>query len=438
MNAEVITVGTELLLGHVVDTNSAYIGKRLAEVGINLFFKSAVGDNLDRIVQQLRLSMSRASIVIVTGGLGPTGDDITKEALAIATGREMVLVPRLAVEIEKRFASMGRQMTPNNLRQAEIPKGAEPLPNPAGTAPGVMLEHGGVTVFLLPGVPREMRTMFEDSVMPYLKQRLAGEGGGAVIKSRTLKVAGLGESACEAEIADILREQTNPTIAPLAYPGEVLLRITARALDERAALDLIAPVEEKIRERLGPAVFGVDDETLESACARLAIKNRVRIAVAESCTGGLISHRLTNVPGVSETYVLGVVSYSNDAKERVLGVPGAVLSRYGAVSRECAIAMARGVMALGPADIGIATTGIAGPSGATPTKPVGLVYIALASGSSVVSSRFNFPGNREEIKLRAANAALNMLRLWLLRIAFGREGTGQEIKGRQAGDREAV
>lgn len=415
MNAEIITVGTELLLGHVIDTNSAYIGTRLSELGVNLYFKSSVGDNLGRITEVLRTVMARSDVVIVTGGLGPTGDDITKEALSRVTGRELVLDQSLAKEIQDRFARMGRAMTPNNLRQAELPKGARPIPNPVGTAPGVLFEDGQKAVILLPGVPSEMKTMFEQSVVPYLKQRLAERGEAGIIYSRTLKITGIGESAVENEIMDLIQKQTNPTIAPLAYPGEVRLRLTARASDQREAQALIEPIEQEIRRRLGDAVMGVDDETLEAVVAELAIRNNIKVAVAESCTGGLISHRLTNVPGVSQAFLLGVVSYSNSAKEEILGVPHEIIAKYGAVSRECALAMARGVMRASSADVGIATTGIAGPSGATPGKPVGLVFVALTSRNDAMSSRFFLVGDRETIKERSARAALNLLRIWLSR-----------------------
>ncbi|NPV52904.1 MAG: competence/damage-inducible protein A [Firmicutes bacterium] len=415
MKAEIITVGTELLLGHVIDTNSAYIATRLAEIGVDVFHKSSVGDNSGRIAAELLDALRRSDLVIITGGLGPTDDDLTKDVVASVLGEDMVLDEGSLERVKAFFAERGREMVESNIRQALLPRSARPIPNSRGTAPGVLVEKDGRTIICLPGVPREMKAMMEDAVIPYLAQKMQETGGGrAVIKSRILKITGMGESAVEEMVKDILRGQTNPTIAPLAYTGEVLLRITAKAPSEEEAVRLVSEVEDKLRERLGHLVYGTDDDRLQTAVARLLLEKRVRLAVAESCTGGLLSSWLTSVPGISEAYLLGVVSYSNTSKTRILGVEEHVLGRFGAVSRETALAMARGARRAAGADIGLGITGIAGPGGGSASKPVGLVYMALVSGTSAWSCRSVFPGDRDEVRERAAKQALNMLRLHLL------------------------
>ncbi|HHV61836.1 MAG TPA: competence/damage-inducible protein A [Firmicutes bacterium] len=412
MKAEIITVGTELLLGHVVDTNSAYIATRLADIGVDVFHKSSVGDNARRIEAELSDALRRSDLVIITGGLGPTDDDLTKDVVASVLGEDMVLDEGSLERIKAFFAERGREMVESNIRQALLPRSARPIPNHRGTAPGVLVEKNGKTIICLPGVPREMKAMMEDAVIPYLMQKMGDRR--SVIKSRILKVSGMGESAVEDMVKDILRTQTNPTIAPLAYTGEVLLRITAKASSEDEAAGLIGRVERELRERLGDLVYGADDDRLETAVARLLLEKRVRLAVAESCTGGLLSSWLTSIPGISESFLLGVVSYSNMSKARLLGVEEDVLKRFGAVSRETALAMARGARRVGEADVGLSITGIAGPGGGSASKPVGLVYMALVSGSSAWSCRSIFPGERDEVRERAAKQALNMLRLYLL------------------------
>ncbi|NLY52428.1 MAG: competence/damage-inducible protein A, partial [Firmicutes bacterium] len=374
MIAELIMVGTELLLGEVIDTNSAYLAQRLAELGVDLYYVSRVGDNRRRIAQLVNQAHQRADLIIISGGLGPTADDLTKEAVADAFGLELVLCGEALAEIEEHFRRLNRTMSENNKRQAYLPAGGKALSNPKGTAPGVLLElPDGKAVIMLPGVPVELKAIMEDSVIPYIQQKL-GDENRAVIYSKILRFYGLGESAIDNIVQDIIAAQTNPTIAPYAGSGEVRLRITAKAANESEALRLIEPVERKLLDRLGPYFYGYGDEGLEVVAARLLLSRKKTVAVAESCTGGLISHKLTNVPGSSGYYMQGAVTYSNAAKTAVLGVDSRLLEQFGAVSRQVAKAMAEGVRQWAGTDIGLAVTGIAGPGGGSAAKPVGLVY----------------------------------------------------------------
>jgi nicotinamide-nucleotide amidase len=411
-SGEVISVGTELLLGQITDTNAPYICGRLAEAGIPVYYRQTVGDNLQRIQQAFRLASSRADIIVFTGGLGPTEDDLTKDAVAAVVGVEMKVDEESLAHIETFFARRNRQMTPNQRRQATIPRGARAIPNRWGTAPGVLWEHGATLIAILPGVPREMRGMLDQAVIPHLRER--GWTGDQVIRSRTLRTIGVGEGALEEQIRDLIHTD-NPTIAPLAHLGEVHVRITARGTS--AEVDAMQEAAEAaLRNRLGDVVYGVDDETLEVAIARQLVARKTTVAVAESCTGGLIGHRLSNVPGSSAYFLGGVVAYSNQAKRQLLGVPPTLLEQHGAVSGEVADAMARGVRDRFRADVGLATTGIAGPTGGTPDKPVGLVFVSLADAGGTRTVRANFgeePG-REGIKHLTAQSALNMLRRYLL------------------------
>ena len=299
MIAELIMVGTELLLGEVIDTNSAYLAQRLAELGVDLYYVSRVGDNRRRIAQLVKQAHQRADLIIISGGLGPTTDDLTKEAVADAFGLELALCTEALAEIEEHFCRLGRPMSENNKRQAYLPAGGKALSNPKGTAPGVLLElPDGKAVIMLPGVPVELKAIMEDSVIPYIQRNL-GEENRAVIYSKVLRFYGLGESAIDNIVQDIIAAQTNPTIAPYAGSGEVRLRITAKAADESEALRLIEPVERQLLDRLAPYFYGYGDEGLEIVVARLLLSQKKTVAVAESCTGGLISHKLTNVPGSS-------------------------------------------------------------------------------------------------------------------------------------------
>ena len=403
-------------MGEVIDTNSAYLAQRLAELGVDLYYVSRVGDNRKRIAQLIQQAHQRADLVIISGGLGPTADDLTKEAAADAFGLELVLCEDALAEIEEHFHRLGRSMSENNRRQAYLPAGGKALSNPKGTAPGVLLElPEGKAVIMLPGVPVELKAILEDSVIPYIRQVL-GEENGAVIYSRILRFYGLGESAIDDMVQDIIAAQTNPTIAPYAGSGEVRLRITAKAANECEAIELIEPVEKQLLERLGPYFYGYGDEGLEIVVSRLLLAQKQTVAVAESCTGGLISHKLTNVPGSSGYYMQGAVTYSNAAKTAVLGVDPQILAEHGAVSGQTARAMAEGVRKWAGTDIGLSVTGIAGPGGGTAAKPVGLVYFGISYPGGTKAFRRQFAGDRLLVKQRTALAALDILRRHLLGI----------------------
>lgn len=415
--AEIISVGTELLLGQITDTNATYICQRLAECGIPVYFRQTVGDNFERVQQAFRLAWSRAELVVFTGGLGPTEDDLTKEAVATALGTDLVEDPGSLAHLEQFFARRGRTMTPNQRRQALLPRGAVAIPNRWGTAPGVFWEVGGHVVVMVPGVPREMRGMVDEFLIPQLRQK--GWVGQDVIRSRVLRTVGIGEGQLEELVRDILHT-TNPTVAPLAHLGEVHLRITARGTPEEVER-MLDEVEAKLRQRLGDAVYGRDEDTLDAVVARLLRETRVTVAVAESCTAGLLAKRLTSVPGSSAYFLGGVVAYSNEAKEHLLGVPRDLLARFGAVSSEVVEAMARGAREKFGADLGLGVTGVAGPEGGTEQKPVGRVFLALADAEGARSVRADFgqePG-REGVRRLASQAALNLLRRELLRRPAG-------------------
>lgn len=413
MRAEIISVGTELLLGQIVDTNAAYLSSRLPELGIGLHYRSTVGDNFERVVDALRLALSRADVVFTIGGLGPTEDDLTKEAVAEAMGIELVMDEAAAQKIREFFTTRGLTWIGNNLKQALSPKQGRAIKNDVGTAPGAIFEKDGKVVITLPGPPGEFIPMVENGVVPYLQMKT--DGMPSTIISKTLRIVGIGESMVEDMVKDLIRG-TNPTVATYAKLGEVHLRITAKAENKEAADELIDEVEKKLRTRLGSAVFGVDDQTIEQVVVEQLKESGLKLALAESCTGGLVSNRITNIPGSSDVFLAGIVSYSNKAKIELLGVPKELIDQHGAVSHEVAKAMASGAMAATGADIGIGITGIAGPGGATPTKPIGLVYISLSTKDGVTSKENLFAGIRIDIKQRSAQAALVMLRDYLLQV----------------------
>lgn len=422
MKAEIIAVGTELLLGQIPNTNAQWISTVLAESGVDVMFHTTVGDNLGRLAVTVGAALQRADAVIITGGLGPTHDDLTREAIAEATGRELVSDPALEKWLRELFESRGRRMAPSNLRQAMLPRGAESIPNDLGTAPGIALEIDGHWIFAVPGVPAEMKPMIKDFVAP----RLASMAEGAVLVSRTLKAAGIGESDLAQRIAPTIESLvgfpsssraerdstiTMPTIALLASAGEVRIRITAKAPEREAALASIEPVEEDLRARLGSLIFGADEETLEGVIASMALQRGVTVGVAESFTGGLVASRLISVPGASEFFRGGFIAYSADMKTDSLGVAPELVADV--VSADVAIAMAMGARERTGASVAIGTTGEAGPVSAT-SVPIGTVFIALAHEAGSVVRSFVAPGDRNMIRRWGAQAALNMLRLWLL------------------------
>jgi nicotinamide-nucleotide amidase len=410
--AEILTIGTELLLGHSIDTNSACIGEQLAEAGIDVYWKTTVGDNEDRIAKALRLGLARSEIVVCTGGLGPTEDDVTCRVIASVVGRPLILDQGVLESIRRRFAERGLTMSSNNERQALIPGGAIVLSNPRGTAPGLFIRLGdGKVVVAMPGVPSEMRPMLREQVIPRLRE---GLGVRARIRSRILKTCGITESKLDEAIGDLARSARNPTIALLAHAGEIHIRLTVKTESEADGEPFLDDLEARLRERLGDLIFGRDEERLEEVLGRLLLKAKQTVAVAESCTGGLISHRLTNLPGSSAYFICGEVVYSNQAKERLVGVPHELISQHGAVSRPVALAMASGVREAAGTDLALGITGIAGPDGGTAEKPVGLIYIAMASKEGVHCREFRFLGDRDTNKLLASQVALDMLRRHLL------------------------
>lgn len=412
MRAELISTGTEILLGQILNSNSRYLGQRLAELGIDVYFQTTVGDNSDRLAEALKIACERADLVIVTGGLGPTMDDLTKETTAEFLGLDMYMDQASLDSIKKFFLDRKKQMPDINSKQALIPTGATVIPNRTGTAPGVIIENNGKIFVILPGPPVEMQPMFEETVVPYLMAKQGGER--SVIVSRVLKILGVGESTVEELIKDMVIEQTNPTIAFLAPKGEVIIRLTAKAATQAEAITLIAKPEKEIKKRLGSNIYGVDDESLEKVVLGLLKEKGLTVSTAESCTGGLIAKRMTDIAGSSENFMYGIVTYTNRAKTDLLGVSPATLSRYGAVSEETALEMVKGVRQACGTDLGVSVTGIAGPGGGTPKKPVGLVYIGFADHETTMVQRCLFAGDRETIRWQASNTALNMLRTYLL------------------------
>ncbi len=410
MTAEIICVGTELLLGNIVNTNAAFLSEKLAYLGINCYFQTVVGDNRDRLLSVINTALSRADILIFSGGLGPTEDDLTKETVAEALGKKLIRDKWAEQEIAEYFALRGRVPTDNNWKQADVIEGCEILYNKNGTAPGIFVSEGEKTVILLPGPPLELKSMFTDSVMPKLQQKC-----GQVFYSQTVKIVGPGESSVETQILDMLNTQENPTIAPYAKTGEVHLRVTARAKDEKEAREKTAPVVEELYRRFGNAVYTTDaDETLEMALTKLLIKKKYTMTTAESCTGGMIAARMVNAPGVSAVLKSGFITYANEAKEELLGVSHDTLEKFGAVSRETAEEMAEGAVKAAHTDVAVAVTGIAGPDGGTKEKPVGLVYIGVNVRGNVEVREYHFSGSRQKIRESVTAAALTFLREKLL------------------------
>lgn len=413
--AEILAVGTELLMGQVINTNAAEIARMLAESGVGVYYQSVVGDNAERLAEAFISALSRADVVIACGGLGPTEDDLTRETLAEVVGRPLRRDEEWVGALEERFAHHHSGELPrNNLRQAMVPEGATLLPNSRGTAPGIYLHYENVAVYLIPGPPHEMHAMMEEQVMPHLTEQLLRDGRSGVLLSRVLRVAGIGESRVAELLQDVLERQSNPTIAPLAGAGEVHLRVTARGAHAEEAEAMIDDTAAQIRSILGDAVYGEDDTDLPRSVGSMLVEQKHTVALAESCTGGLVGHRLTNVPGSSRFFLGGIVAYSYELKSSALGVDPAVIEREGAVSDEVARQMGRGARSVCGSDVAVAITGIAGPGGGTATKPVGLTYIAVVDDTGEAVQRHVFHGDRDGIKHRASQAALDMLRRRLL------------------------
>jgi nicotinamide-nucleotide amidase len=409
-HAEIVTLGTEMLLGDLVDTNTAWISQRLAGLGVGIYSHTTVGDNSERIIAALRQAASSSDLVVTTGGLGPTSDDLTNACLSTLTGREMVEFPEAREHVDRMFTKFGRKPTANNYKQALFPEGTQLIPNPVGTAMGALVEWEGTLFATLPGVPTEMKSMFEATLEPLIRARSKGS-----IVSKTLHFAGIGESALAEKVQEFL-DATDPTVAPLAGQGRVRLRITTRAATEKEAQEKIAPVEREVIARLRDYYFGEDDETLEGAVGRLLQERGATLALAESCTGGLLAKRLTDMPGSSAFFGEGLVTYSNESKERLLGVPHALIREHGAVSEPVARQMAEGARRVSGADYGLSVTGIAGPDGGTAEKPVGLVFVGIADSETTFAHKLDLTAwarSRDSIRERSANQAFDLLRLRL-------------------------
>ena len=411
MIVEIISIGTELILGDLVDTNAAYIAQKITASGFNIHYMTTVGDNRDRMVDTLARAIKRSELIIITGGLGPTDDDLTREAIAESTGCPLQEEPELLQHLINYFEQRNYPMTANNHKQVLLPEGARVIQNKVGTAPGILLKKKGYTIIAMPGVPGEMKPMLTTEVIPYLKKYCND-----LIKSRVLKFFMIGESALETQLKDILEGQTNPTMALLAGRGEVKIRITAKAGSEQKADFLLNRAEEMIRERVDQYIYSNNDQDLAEVMGRLIEKKGLTLALAESCTGGLIGHRITDIPGSSAYFSGGMVTYSNQSKIEQLGVQAITLEKHGAVSRESVVEMAEGIRNKLSSDLGLAVSGIAGPGGGNEGKPVGLIFIALADREKTLTYRLRLHHDRIWNKWMSSQYALYYLYQYLTKI----------------------
>jgi nicotinamide-nucleotide amidase len=410
LTAEIIAIGSELLAPDRTDTNSLWLTEKLNSIGIEVRLKTIVGDDDARLEEAIKDAIRRSKVVITTGGLGPTEDDVTRKVAARALGRRLSLDETILEELRQRFLSYGHVMPERNSRQAMVIEGAEVLPNPNGSAPGMFIDHEGVAIVLLPGPPREMKPMFENHV----QGKLSGRAGSIRVVRRMLRVAGLGESAVDEKIAPIYMQYENPQTTILFNQSEIEIHLTARGRTEDDANSLLDRLSGQLEERLGNAVFSFAGEKMEEVVGLKLTLGGYTLAVAESCTGGLIAQRLTDVPGSSKYFIEGAVTYSNEAKTRTLGVKPALILKHGAVSPEVAEAMAEGMRKRAKTDFGLGVTGIAGPGGGSEEKPVGLVYIALTDDVQTKHRKLQIPGDRQLIRWRASQAALDLLRRRLI------------------------
>ncbi|MCI5598394.1 MAG: competence/damage-inducible protein A [Ruminococcus sp.] len=411
MKAEIIAVGTELLLGDILNSDAQYLSKQLSSLGIEMYHQSVVGDNAKRLEEVLAEAFSRSDLVITSGGLGPTEDDLTKETGCKYFGKKLVEDKKALEMLKDYFARINRKMTENNFKQALVPEGSIVLYNNNGTAPGIIIDDNGKILVMLPGPPRELNPMFEQYVKPYLAAKQE-----YIFVSRVLRVSKIGESTTEYLLRDLIDNQTNPTIATYVKNIEVIVRLTAKAKNEEEANKLIDPVAEEIYKRLGNNLYAEGDTTISEVVCKKLLEKNITVAVSESCTGGLLSKTFTDIAGISQIFMEGAVTYSNDAKMRRLGVKRETLDKYGAVSAETAAEMAEGIAKSAGTDIGISTTGIAGPGGGTPEKPVGLVYIGLSIFGNVITKEVHFNGNRDVVRVRTVDAVFDSLRRELEKI----------------------
>lgn len=407
-NCAILAVGTELTSGLSLNTNSAFTAEHLTKMGYECVSLTSVPDDINKIAIAVKWALGGADILIITGGLGPTVDDLTREGLSKALGKDLRFDPQLAKMIEKKFDRICKPMPESALRQANILEGAIPIEPTLGTAPGMIVEVGDKIVFALPGVPREMKKMLKENVVPFLK----GKKRSRMIPTRTIKTCGIAEVFLEEKVKDILAKHKDVAVTILAHPEEVHLRLSATG---PGAEEKLTTIVGELSTRLGNLIYGFGEDTLESVVGELLLSCGLRMGVAESCTGGLLGNRITNVPGSSRYFLGGIVAYSNEMKQKLLMVPGEILRKQGAVSSEASLAMSNGARRVMDADIGLSITGIAGPTGGTAEKPVGLVFVAISSESKEACKRFVFLDSREMVKFRASQLALNMLRLFLLK-----------------------
>lgn len=410
MKAEIISIGDEIMYGHTIDSNSAYISQRLAELGIEVVYQTSVGDEVARIVEAINQARQRVNLIITTGGLGPTHDDVTMKGIVKAFKKNLVFHPEILEKIKQRYEKRGMEMPQINQNQALIPQGAKHFDNLVGSAPGILIQEDKVTFIALPGVPREMKYLLDEQVVPYLlTQKIAGK-----IVHKKIRTTGIVESALYEKVEEVIKETKEVKIAFLPGYQGVDIRLTTVPKAGRAAEGAVGQVEKKILDRIGEFVYTTDSESPEELVGRLLKEKKMKLAVAESCTGGLLASKITNIPGSSEYFDRGVVTYSYQAKTQLLGVPEKMINQHGAVSPQVAEAMARGAVKISGAEVGVGITGIAGPGGGAEEKPVGLVYIGLANKQKAWVEKFLFGDDRQIIRERSSYAALNMIRLHLL------------------------
>lgn len=402
MKAEIISVGTELILGNILNTNTYYLSKRLWEIGIEVLYHTSIKDEPKFLEEALNIALGRADLLIFTGGLGPTSDDMTKEVICKTLGIDMELNKEAEKDIKDYFYSLNRPMSGNNIKQAYLPKGAQYLINEIGTAPGVYIENSGKKIIMLPGPPKEMKLMFNKYVIPLIKQDY-------IIKVQTINTIGIGEASLETILMD-LTSSKNPTIATYPKEGQVDIKLVAKGYDEDKVDCLLKEMKERISGRISEYIYSYKDEKIEEVIVNKLKRKKLKIAICESCTGGLITSKLTKIPGVSEVLERGIVTYSNKSKVEEVNVNKTTLDKYGAVSEEVALEMAQGILEKAGVDIAVSTTGIAGPTGGSNKKPIGLVYIGIATRNSSYAIKSIFKGDRESIQNRAALKAFDELR----------------------------
>lgn len=410
MKAEIISIGSEILRGQITDTNANFIAQKLAELSIDLNYISAVGDNQKMLLSLLKKALSRSDLIITTGGLGPTEDDITYQVIAKTLHLKLIKFPEAEKNLKRILYSIKIKLSPSNLKQAYLPEGAKVIINKYGTAPAMILEKDNKILSSFPGVPYEMKKLIEENLIPYLKEKFPPS---VIKKSKTLKITGLGESSVNELIRNYINEQTNFSFGIYANPEDIQIQITTQAPTEKEVDQLLQFSSDQLTKILGNYVYGTDQQSLEEVVGNLLKAKNIKVAVAESCSGGMLGEMITNIPGSSEYFQGGVISYNAKIKEELLKVPQEIIKKYGEVSEQVARLMAEEVRKCCYSDIGISITGIAGPGGVTEKKQVGLVYMALANGKKTLIQKHQLFGNRQQIRLRASRRALNLLRMYL-------------------------